>query len=541
MFFYAYKIRFLFPYRCIQHDVCRNSNSQRKTWGRGLRSGNKNYNFTQKFFTFQRIFFKYFQAECSNSAKSEPSKTPHHLNALLDHLLHPEKSIDDQDTIDWCRWLVGGGRSYEEFAANVREFDNTALCGLVWTADFWAFRCRTCGISQCMSLCADCFKDGNHEGHDFNFFKSQAGGACDCGDSSVMRESGFCSQHHGPNANRKPTEPPAELMCVAEYMVPRVILRLIQHLRVNSVPSNASMEAEEQLSKCEDVIKKADLFLKLLHDFSSLGSAMRTVMTKCLIDPQNYQRLTNVDEDSEYASFMSRSKEMYEDALRSLPNLEPPAELASTTADFCPALTAELKHATLLEELVFWTVKYEFPERLVCLLLKLLPDTAYKEALTRSFVRHYSRVSMMLMKSHNSDKLSNRIVHVSVQLFSNEELALAMTEQLSLLYIMVLSLKNMIREVLIPCELHDEKLNRHRVVDNAKHVLKDHCYWPLVSDLNNVLSHPSIAFRFMADDSLLTMWFDFLKVFQVKCSFSTYLTLITTTCSYNCQLFIHII
>ena len=88
----------------------------------------------------------------------------------------------------------------------------------------------------------------------------------------------------------------------------------------------------------------------------------------------------------------------------------------------CPALTAELRHTTLLEELVFWTVKYEFPERLVCLLLKLLPDTQYKEALTRSFVRHYSRVSMMLMKSHNSDKLSNRIVHVSVQLFSNEEL-----------------------------------------------------------------------------------------------------------------------
>ena len=90
--------------------------------------------------------------------------------------------------------------------------------------------------------------------------------------------------------------------------------------------------------------------------------------------------------------------------------------------------------------------------------------------------------------------------------------ALAMTEQLSLLYIMVLSLKNMIKEVLIPCELHDEELNQHKVVDNAKHVLKDHCYWPLVSDLNNVLSHPSIAFRFMGDNSLLTMWFDFLKV-----------------------------
>ena len=74
--------------------------------------------------------------------------------------------------------------------------------------------------------------------------------------------------------------------------------------------------------------------------------------------------------------------------------------------------------------------------------------------------------------------------------------------------------KNMIKEVLIPCELHDELLNQHKVVDNVKHVLRDHCYWPLVSDLNNVLSHPSIAFRFMADDNLLTMWFDFLKVFQ---------------------------
>ena len=49
-----------------------------------------------------------------------------------------------------------------------------------------------------------------------------------------------------------PAEPPAELMCVAEYMVPRIILRLIQHLRI-SVPSNAQMDPEEQLQNCEQV------------------------------------------------------------------------------------------------------------------------------------------------------------------------------------------------------------------------------------------------------------------------------------------------
>jgi E3 ubiquitin-protein ligase UBR3 len=47
-----------------------------------------------------------------------------------------------------------------------------------------------------MSLCAECFHNGNHEaeGHDYNMFKSQAGGACDCGDASVMRKSGFCKK-----------------------------------------------------------------------------------------------------------------------------------------------------------------------------------------------------------------------------------------------------------------------------------------------------------------------------------------------------------
>ncbi|KAG8292100.1 E3 ubiquitin-protein ligase ubr3 [Homalodisca vitripennis] len=125
----------------------------------------------------------------------------------------------------------------------LRRYDNATTCGLVWTANFvayrcrtcgispcmlhvscadmtmlrlwlvwtanfvayrcrtvcvfvvvgvgfWVVRCRTCGISPCMSLCAECFQKGDHDGHDFNMFRSQAGGACDCGDTSVMKETG---------------------------------------------------------------------------------------------------------------------------------------------------------------------------------------------------------------------------------------------------------------------------------------------------------------------------------------------------------------
>ena len=61
----------------------------------------------------------YVQAECNSSnTGSERSKEPQHLNALLDYLLDPEKDVNNQDTIDWCRWLVGGGTSYEDFSQN---------------------------------------------------------------------------------------------------------------------------------------------------------------------------------------------------------------------------------------------------------------------------------------------------------------------------------------------------------------------------------------------------------------------------------------
>ena len=43
-----------------------------------------------------------------------------------------------------------------------------------------------------------------------------------------------------------------------------------------------------------------------------------------------------------------------------------------------PGLNQKLVHHTLLEELLFWTVKFEFPQKVVTLLLSLLPDQSYK-------------------------------------------------------------------------------------------------------------------------------------------------------------------
>jgi hypothetical protein len=60
----------------------------------------------------------------------------------------------------------------------------------------------------------------------------------------------------------------------------------------------------------------------------------------------------------------------------------------------------------------------------------------------------------MLEASADPETLSNRVVHVSVQLFSNESLAVRMVEQLNLLHVMVISLKRMMSSILIQSTLH---------------------------------------------------------------------------------------
>lgn len=133
------------------------------------------------------------------------------------------------------------------------------------------------------------------------------------------------------------------------------------------------------------------------------------------------------------------------------PSPVPPPEYA-----YIPALGLAMKHKTLLEEFVFWTFRFEFPQNIVCFLLNMLPDQEYKEHLTRTFVMHYSRIPSVLELSSDTETLSNRVVHMSVQLFSNESLALKMVEELNLLHVMIISLKLMMEKILTRHTLHGE-------------------------------------------------------------------------------------
>uniref|UniRef100_A0A8C6Q7G2 E3 ubiquitin-protein ligase n=1 Tax=Nothobranchius furzeri TaxID=105023 RepID=A0A8C6Q7G2_NOTFU len=471
------------------------------------------------------------------------------LQELLDAVLNPEKTADTE-ALDWCKCLIAGGEGFEEFCKTVRSYDNATLCGLVWTANFVAYRCRTCGISPCMSLCAECFNNGEHTGHDFNMFRSQAGGACDCGDSNVMRDSGFCQRHRLQTGENVPSIP-RDLLLMSEMVLPRFILSTIQYLRDGYIESGKNyFPVKRDLQK---VLQQLEPQISFLEELTKMGGAMRTVLTKILTNQQTYKELSMGQEENLF------SKKNYEKYLAALKNSglvsveekrhvshrdfvysaldvifvvltifhhlsqedqdggqsvgqRKRVKLSSSTKD--PFIIESLKHKCFLEELLFWTIKFEFPQKMVTFLLNMLPDQDYKITFTKTFVQHYAFIMKTLMKSHESDTMSNRIVHISVQLFSNEELARHMTEECHLLDIMVMVLHYMMESCLVKSELQDEENNRHVVVNCSEALLKNNTYWPLVSDFINILSHQSVAKKFLEDHSLLMLWMSFVSFFQ---------------------------
>uniref|UniRef100_A0A4W3IXI8 E3 ubiquitin-protein ligase n=1 Tax=Callorhinchus milii TaxID=7868 RepID=A0A4W3IXI8_CALMI len=310
----------------------------------------------------------------------------------------------------------------------------------------------------------------------------------------------FCKQHRCTTSENIPCVP-NELMLMSEQMLPRIILRLIQHLRDGYSEPVTEATPERDLQK---TLQQMEPLISLLEELTKMGGAMRSILTRVLANQQIYKDLSSGEmcksgctEDQDGSQGVGKRKRV---------------KLCNSAKD--PSIMDVLKHKCFLEELLFWTVKYEFPQKMVTFLLNMLPDQDYKVAFTETFVQHYAFIMKTLIKSHESDTMSNRIVHISVQLFSNEELARQVTEECHLLEIMVTVLLYMMESCLIKSELQDEENNFHVVVNCGEPLLKNNTYWPLVSDFINILSHKSVAKRFLEDQGLLQMWMNFVSFFQ---------------------------
>ncbi|VDN37225.1 unnamed protein product, partial [Cylicostephanus goldi] len=109
-------------------------------------------------------------------------KTAQEFNVFLDKLI-TLPGIRTDALFSKLRVLLAQGESYETFKTTMNDLDVSLKCNTIWENDSVAYRCNTCALTPCMSLCASCFQAANHEGHDFTRFFSREGGACDCGNS----------------------------------------------------------------------------------------------------------------------------------------------------------------------------------------------------------------------------------------------------------------------------------------------------------------------------------------------------------------------
>lgn len=390
--------------------------------------------------------------------------------------------------------LVAGPKGLEDLSLLLREYDYSARCSLVWTGDYFAYRCRTCGLTPSMSLCGRCFTAGNHEGHDFNKFKSLCGGACDCGDAAVIRPSGICRFHGEDKVSNRP-EPPRELVAVLEFLLPSVFSALMFWFW-------EQCRGDSPIILTEDSVP----LLFFLHRLHSCGWVTQKLMADVLIDEQVFEDLLR-------ASSGTPACQDFRTSVASDPSILISDELEKS----------ELHHRTLLDALLFTTVKLCFPEGLDTLLIGLLAVPEFKEKFLDSYVDHYSRMASTLMitarsRSGNSEaslQMNNRIVHVSVQLFSGEKPALRMVKERSVHYIIVQWIRNMFDH----CHTRLDDCG-NMVVNCDGPLMQSNTFWPLTSDLNNLFSHKSITDILVEDKKFLVLWTDILKNMQFMNCFS---------------------
>jgi E3 ubiquitin-protein ligase UBR3 len=271
-------------------------------------------------------------------------------------------------------------------------------------------------------------------------------------------------------------------------------------------------------------------YIELLNELCSIGTPIRKVLVECMISEALYARKVDAerlrkpaperpeipnDTDHPHEAH-SHTHRVYTDALASLKPIKVPEVFKPIEKEII-----QLTDGTMIDEFLFWCIQFEFQENLVKFLLSLLPDIRYKMMFIRSFVSKYSYISVMLLTS-KSEQLSSKVVHISVQLFSNEAIALKALEECYLMPIMLSTLHNMIvtpeqgdgSSLLIGNRLENEITNQHLVVDPDHGILHENLYWLVISDMVNLLSHRNITLAFLKNKTWTKLWMELISYFQ---------------------------
>ena len=135
-----------------------------------------------------------------------------------------------------------------------------------------AYNCRNCQADGTCVLCEKCFRESNHEGHDFSFHLAGPGGCCDCGDSEAWSPSGACPRHSGlsedassPSASDPAASMEPGLRASLQATV-AALGRCLQEMAVSVAASYGRTDKEARPGESEEAVKSPSWSVVLHND-----------------------------------------------------------------------------------------------------------------------------------------------------------------------------------------------------------------------------------------------------------------------------------
>ncbi|KAJ1354208.1 hypothetical protein KIN20_011086 [Parelaphostrongylus tenuis] len=246
---------------------------------------------------------------------------------------------------------------------------------------------------------------------------------------------------------------------------------------------------------------------------------MRQAMAEILMDRDLYVALTERNSDDVDLSSSSdisldwrTRQKFYEDRM---------SIFSESLLPSFPYLEADklLQCECLLDELLFWVARMNFPQNLINFSLSMLSEPNYTDALSARFFTWYPLVANCVrqlclyqqLRERSSDVVQStcsRLIHISVQMLSSEVLCRRLNERCDLVSVVLNTAYYLFNEYLEKSEMTLDPFfiwctSRKQFETNQSDwevmliernaTMTQHGYWFVMGDLQNLLAHSSVA------------------------------------------------
>ncbi|CAI2335010.1 unnamed protein product [Caenorhabditis sp. 36 PRJEB53466] len=456
------------------------------------------------------------------------------LDDFLDLLITPSLFTEDKG-FEVLQVLIAQGDQYLDFTQKMADVDFSLKCNTIWENDAVAYRCNTCALTPCMSLCEACFDANGHAGHDYTRFFSREGGACDCGNQDVIRKQGNCPNHG--DESKRPKYDMSDV-CLAEHIVTKLLVRLFLSCR-----GWYARYKEEEAAYHDEIVEpgarrpvydlglftekeaaKPNKVIDFLQECSNYGGPMRLIVAEVLLNRELYRALTektgdHYDETGRVeVSLDWRTRLSFYDDRKSM-MIDP-----RYAHDFPLVRSVEGTECfSLLDELIFWICRLLFPQNIVNFGLSMLSEPGYRDAFALRFFAWYPLCGKVIsdlcasqaVHSRDDDRVSpacSRAVHVTVQMLSSASLCDELNKSVHLVRTIFDVTRFLVCQKLTESNLSlrpDDIFVRNfwpRRSDwnvmkmSGNTAVSQHGYWFVMGDIQNVLTHTALAVGAVLDD-----------------------------------------